>query len=60
LKEKLKPSTTRKKLKEFEIIKPVQQKILKGILYIVEEARVRQEDSRKIKHFRLKRPVNEE
>jgi hypothetical protein len=51
LKEKLKPSTIRKKLKEFTATKPALQRILKGLLHIKEETRVRQEDSRKNKRF---------
>jgi hypothetical protein len=50
LKEKLKPSTTRKNL-ELATTKPVLQKILKGLLHIEEETTVRQEDSRKNKTF---------
>jgi hypothetical protein len=37
LKEKLKLSTTRKKLKEFATTKPALQNILKGLLHIEEE-----------------------
>jgi hypothetical protein len=41
LKEKLKPSKTRKKVKEFATTKPALQKILKRLLHI-EETGVRQ------------------
>jgi hypothetical protein len=56
LKKKLKPSITRKetnkeKQKEFATTKPTLQKILKGLLQIEKEIRVRQEDSRKNKLF---------
>jgi hypothetical protein len=51
MKEKLKLSTTRKKLKEFATTKPALQKILKGLLHIQEETRLRQVDSRKNKPF---------
>jgi hypothetical protein len=37
----------KEKLKEFVTIKPALQKILKGLLHIEEETRVRQEYSRK-------------
>jgi cytidylate kinase len=39
------------KLKEFVITKPALQKILKVLLYIEEETRVRQVDSRKNNPF---------
>jgi hypothetical protein len=39
----------KEKLKEFTTIKPALQKILKGLLHIEEETRVRSEDSRKNK-----------
>jgi hypothetical protein len=45
LKKKLKPE----KLKEFVTTMPALQKILKGLLYIQEETRMRQVDSRKNK-----------
>jgi hypothetical protein len=41
----------KKKLKEFATTKPAIQKILKGILHMEKEARVRREDSRKNKFF---------
>jgi hypothetical protein len=41
----------KEKLKEFVTTKPALQKILKGLLYVVEETRMRQEDLRKNKHF---------
>jgi hypothetical protein len=41
----------KEKLKEFTTTKPALQKILKGLLHIEEETRVRQEDSRKNKPF---------
>jgi hypothetical protein len=41
----------KEKLKEFATTKPALQKILKGLLHIEEETRVRQEDSRKNKPF---------
>jgi hypothetical protein len=41
----------KEKLKEFMTTKPALQKILKGLLHIEEETRVRQEDSRKNKPF---------
>jgi hypothetical protein len=41
----------KKKLKEFETIKPALQKILKRLLHIEEETRVGQVDSRKNKTF---------
>jgi hypothetical protein len=37
----------KEKLKEFVSTKPALQKILKGLLHIEEETRVRQEDTRK-------------
>jgi hypothetical protein len=51
LKDKLKPSTTRKKLKEITTTKPSLQKILKGLLRTEEETRMREKDSRKNKPF---------
>jgi hypothetical protein len=51
LKEKLKPPTMRKKLKEFATTKPALQKILKGLLHIEEETRVGQMDSERINLF---------
>jgi hypothetical protein len=50
LKDKLKPSTTRKNL-ELATTKPALQKILKGLLHIEEETFLRQEHSRKNKPF---------
>jgi hypothetical protein len=41
----------KEKLKEFAIAKPALQKIIKGLLHIEKETRVRQEDSRKNKSF---------
>jgi hypothetical protein len=41
----------KEKLKEFATTKPALQKILKGLLHVEEETRVRQEDSRKNKPF---------
>jgi hypothetical protein len=41
----------KQKLREFPTPKPALQKIMKGLLYIEEETRVRQEDSRKNKPF---------
>jgi hypothetical protein len=41
----------KEKLMEFVNTKPALQKILKGLLHIEEETRVRQEDSRKNKPF---------
>jgi hypothetical protein len=41
----------KEKLKEFAMTKSALQKILKGLLHIEEETRVRQEDSRKNKPF---------
>jgi hypothetical protein len=41
----------KEKLKEFVTTKPVLQKLLKGLLYIKEETRVKQIDSRKNKPF---------
>jgi hypothetical protein len=38
---------SKENLKEFETTKPALQKILKGLLHIEEETRVRQIDSRK-------------
>jgi hypothetical protein len=49
LKEKLKPSTKRKKIKEFTTTKQAIED--KGLLHIEEETRVRQENSRKNKPF---------
>jgi hypothetical protein len=50
LKEKLKPSTT-KKTKEFVETNLALQKILRGLLHIKEETVIRQIDLRKHKHF---------
>jgi hypothetical protein len=41
----------KEKLKEFVTTKPALQKIFKRLLHIEEEARMRQEDSRKNKPF---------
>jgi hypothetical protein len=51
LKEKLKPSTIRKKLKELMTTKSALQKIFTGLLYREEETRVIQEDGGKNKPF---------
>jgi hypothetical protein len=56
LKEKLKPSTNKEKLKEFTVTKPALQKILKRLLHTEEETRVRQEDSGKNNPFELADP----
>jgi hypothetical protein len=41
----------KEKLKEFTTIKPILQKIMKGLLHTEEETKVRQEDSRRNKPF---------
>jgi hypothetical protein len=50
----------KEKLKEFSTTKTALQKILKGLLHIEEETRVRQVDSRKSKTFPASIPVNKE
>jgi hypothetical protein len=51
IEEEIKTFHNKEKLKEFATSKPALQNILKGILHIKEETRVRQENSRKNKPF---------
>jgi hypothetical protein len=59
IKEDIKIFHNKQKLKEFTTIKPVLQKILKGLLN-TEEIILRQKDARKNKHFWPSRSVNKE